>query len=125
MYVTAGALLGAGLVNCARTPRPTLAPDPVAQSPQYYRTLVENDVVRVLEYRLRPGEKEPMHSHPAGVVYYFADARFRTTLPNGTVTEPVVTPGETIWREPVAHASENIGATEAHALAVELKRACR
>jgi beta-alanine degradation protein BauB len=124
-YLLTGALIGAALANCARVSRSTLAIDPVKQSPQYYHVLVDNKRVRVLEYHLQPGEKEPMHSHPAGVVYYFADAAFRTTLPDGRVTEPRVTTGETIWREPVAHASENIGTTEAHALAVELKEACR
>ena len=124
-YLAAGALLGAALATCARGPRAAPAPDPVRQSPQYYRVLVENEVVRVLEYRLKPGEKEPMHRHPAGVVYYFSDAKFRTMLPDGRVTEPAGTPGETIWREAVTHALENIGDTEAHALAVELKRSCR
>src|SRR6267142_2906021 len=45
------------------------AQDPVKTSPQYYKVLLENDQVRVLEYRLKAGEKEAMHSHPAGVVY--------------------------------------------------------
>ena len=125
LYLLAGALIGAGLTNCARASRAAVAIDPVKQSPQYYHVLVDNTHVRVLEYHLKPGEKEPMHSHPAGVVYYFVDAAFRTTLPDGRVTEPRVTAGETIWREPVAHATENIGPTEAHALAVELKEACR
>ena len=66
-----------------------------------------------------------MHWHPAGVVYYFGDAKFQTTFPDGRVTEPAATPGETVWREPVAHALENTGDTEAHAFAVELKRSCR
>src|SRR5678816_1210936 len=90
-YLAAGALLGAALANCARASRVAPQPDPVRQSPQYYRVLVDNEVVRVLEYRLKPGEKEPMHGHPAGVVYYFGDAKFRTTFPDGRVTEPAVT----------------------------------
>jgi quercetin dioxygenase-like cupin family protein len=47
------------------------AQDPVRLSPQYYNVLLENEHVRVLEYRLKPGEKESMHSHPAGIVYVF------------------------------------------------------
>jgi hypothetical protein len=34
------------------------AQDPVKISPQFYKLLLENDQVRVLEYRLKPGEKE-------------------------------------------------------------------
>jgi hypothetical protein len=36
------------------------AQDPVKLSPQYYNVLLDNGHVRVLEYRLKPGEKEPM-----------------------------------------------------------------
>jgi beta-alanine degradation protein BauB len=46
---------------------PTL--DPVAISPQLYTVRLENDRLRVLEYRLKPGKEEPMHSHPPGVVF--------------------------------------------------------
>src|SRR5438132_4159653 len=41
------------------------AQDPVKTSPQYYKVLLENDQVRVLEYRLKAGEKESVHLHPA------------------------------------------------------------
>jgi len=123
--LAAGMLLGAVLANCAHTSRSARLPDPVEQSPHYYRVLVDNKRVRVLEYHLKPGEKEPMHSHPEGVVSYFSAAKFRTTFPDGRVTELTATAGETIWRDAVAHASENIGSTEAHALAVELKQVCR
>jgi hypothetical protein len=33
------------------------AQDPVKRSPQYYKILLENDQVRVLEHQLKPGEK--------------------------------------------------------------------
>jgi hypothetical protein len=56
------------------------AQDPVKTSPQYYKVLLENDQVRVLEYRLKPGEKEAMHSHPAGVVYVLSGAALKFRL---------------------------------------------
>ena len=40
--------------------------DPVKLSPQYYKVRLDNARVRVLEYHLKPGEKEMMHSHPRG-----------------------------------------------------------
>ena len=122
--LTLGIVLGAVLASCARRSGAALAPDPVVQSPQYYRVLVDNNRVRVLEYHLNPGEKEPMHSHPAGVVYSFGDAKVRTVLPDGRASESSLTQGETIWREAITHASENIGDAPVHALAVELKQAC-
>jgi beta-alanine degradation protein BauB len=97
------------------------AQDPTKQSPQFYKVLLENDQVRVLEYHLKPGEKEPMHSHPAGVVYVLSGAKLKFTFPDGRTEERAATTGETIWREPVTHAVENIGNTEAHAIAIDLK----
>jgi beta-alanine degradation protein BauB len=99
--------------------------DPVKLSPQYYKVLLENDQVRVLEYRLKPGEKEPLHSHPTGVLYIFGDAKMRTTYPDGRTQETAGGGGEAHWREAVTHALENIGNTEAHALAVDLKNPCK
>src|ERR1700720_3585837 len=92
------------------------AQDPVKTSPQYYKVPLENDQVRVLEYRLKAGEKEPMHSHPAGVVYVLSGAKLKFSYPDGRTEErAAATTGETIWREPTTHAVENVGDTEAHA----------
>jgi hypothetical protein len=90
--------------------------DAIKVSPQYYTVRFENDQVRVLEYRLPPGEKEAMHSHPAGVVHYLSDATFRT----GSIKK-----GDVEWRDFTRHTSENTGTTEAHILAIELKTATR
>ena len=97
------------------------AQDPVKASPQYYKVLLESDQVRVLEYHLKAGEKEPMHSHPAGVVYVLSGAKLRFTYPDGRTEEKAAATGETIWRESTTHAVENIGDTEAHAIAIDLK----
>ena len=97
------------------------AQDPVKLSPQYYKVLLENDQVRVLEYRLKAGEKEPMHSHPAGVVYVLSGAKLRFSYPDGRTEERGAATGETIWRDPTTHAVENVGDTEAHAIAIDVK----
>lgn len=103
------------------TPAPTM--DPVAISPQLYSVRFENDRVRVLEMHLKPGEKEPMHSHPPGVVFVLADAAVKTTLPDGTTVMYPSHAGDVLWRDAVTHAGENVGTTEAHFYAVELKEA--
>lgn len=95
--------------------------DAVKLSPQYYKILFENDRVRVLEYHNEPGDKEPMHSHPRGVVYYLSGSKSKTTYPDGRFTEVEHKSGDIIWRDAVKHASENIGSTDAHILAIELK----
>jgi quercetin dioxygenase-like cupin family protein len=96
--------------------------DPVKLSPQYYKVLIDNDEVRVLEFRFKPGEKEPMHSHPRGFVYALSDQKLKITFPDSRTEEITVKAGEARWREPVTHAAENIGTTEAHAIALELKK---
>lgn len=111
-----GGMVAIGVVAAAEPER-----DPVKLSPQLYNVRFENDRVRVLEYRAKPGEKEPMHSHPPGVVYVFSDSTMRITLPDGTIAEAPRKAGELYWRDFTTHAAENIGETESHALAVELK----
>jgi quercetin dioxygenase-like cupin family protein len=127
VHLMAGMAIGALMATLAfamSSGKPT-AQDPVKQSPQYYKVLLENDQVRVLEYRLKPGEREPMHTHTAGVLYIFGDAKMKTTYPDGRIEETTGGAGEAHWRNPVTHALENIGKTEAHALAVEMKNPCK
>ena len=114
-----GALVGAGAVAGLQSAKSES--DPVKLSPQYYKVRIDNDRVRVLEYHLPAGQREPMHTHPPGIVYYTSDATFRTTQPDGSVHEAPGKAGDLIWRDATTHASENVGSTEAGAIAVELK----
>lgn len=98
------------------------AQDPITTSPQYYKVLIDNDEIRVVEFHLKPGEVEPMHSHSRGFVYALSDAKLKVTVPDKKSEEIVIKAGEAHWREPVTHAIENIGTTEARAIAVELKK---
>ena len=95
--------------------------DPVKISPQDYTVRLENDRVRVLEWRLKPGGKEPMHSHPDGVLMVLADSTLKSTGPGGTSITRATVNGEVAWAPAVSHSIENVGSTEAHALLVELK----
>jgi len=119
ILVLAGLVLGALAVSVSSQVAPD--EDPVSISPQLYTVKLENEQVRILEYRLQPGETEPMHAHPRGVVYYMSDATFVITLPDGSSSEHSVTSGEVEWREFTRHAGRNSGSTEAVALAIEIK----
>jgi quercetin dioxygenase-like cupin family protein len=99
--------------------------DPLRLSAEYYKVPVENEYVRVLEYRLKPGRKEPMHSHPCGVVYYLTRAKWRVSSADGKTTESETTAEAIVWRDPTTHAIENVGKTEARAIAIEMKGPCR
>jgi quercetin dioxygenase-like cupin family protein len=88
-----------------------------------YKLLMENEKVRVLEIRLKPGEKAPMHNHPNDhVVYVMNNAKFKLTFPDGKTGEFDLKAGQTIWLEAGSHATENIGTSEGHNLAIELKK---
>lgn len=123
-YLFAGLAAGVAVTTIAAAVvgEAAAAPDPVQQSPGLYRVLLENDEVRVLEYRLKPGQKEPLHAHPDGVVYGFGDSRIRVTSVDGKVTESSGKAGDVYWRKAVAHQIENVGDTDVHSLAVEIKR---
>src|SRR5215203_651738 len=99
-YLAAGIVLGAfGASAAGRVP----TQDPVTVSPQYYSVRFENDRVRVLEYHLKPGEKEATHSHPPGVVYILSDATIRSVRPDGTSSQTSGTAGEVLWRDVTTH----------------------
>jgi beta-alanine degradation protein BauB len=99
--------------------------DPVRISPQHYTVRLENERVRVLEWRLKPGGREPMHSHPDGVLIVLADSTLKSTSPEGPATTRATVNGEVKWAPAVSHSIENVGSTEAHALLVELKGGSR
>ena len=122
LYLGLGAALGAvamATLVAVAADSPTM--DPVKISPQYYTVRVDNDRVRVYEWRMKPGEKEKMHSHPDGVLIILADAKIKSTSPDGTSTTTTLVNGDVKWRPALSHSLENVGGTEAHAIAVELK----
>jgi len=97
------------------------AQDPAVVNAKTIHVKLENDRVRVFEAILKPGDKEQMHSHPACVIYVIAGGKVRNHAPDGTTSEATYTAGDTIYREPLTHWSENIGTTTIHLIAVELK----
>lgn len=99
------------------------AQDMVKVAPTHTKVLLDNDQVRVIEVSLKPGDKLPMHSHPANVVYFVTGGKTKTTVADGKVTETAHKAGEAIWSEPVTHSNENIGSSETKALVVEMKTA--
>ncbi len=94
--------------------------DAVKAAPDLYKVLLDNSKVRVLELRVKPGEKVQMHSHPSMAIYAFNDARNRFTFPDGKTQDIELKAGETRWMDPFSHAAENIGKSETHLLLIEL-----
>jgi quinol monooxygenase YgiN/quercetin dioxygenase-like cupin family protein len=95
--------------------------DPVPRYPGNYTVLVENDRVRVLDFRLRRGDTEEFHSHPAHVLYVLEPFTVRFKLPDGHTATREAKAGEALFSEAVTHSPTNIGTTDAHGILVELK----
>lgn len=94
--------------------------DPVATNPGLYRVVLENDRVRVLEYRDRPGDRTSPHAHPDSVMITLS--AFRRRLVAGSAQRDVeMSAGVASWLNAQEHSGENIGETDTRVLFVELK----
>lgn len=97
------------------------AQDPIATDGDKYKTIFENERVRVLEYRDQPGEKTHQHRHPAFVLYALGPFKRTLTLPDGQVLTREFKAGDVLWSDAQTHISANVGETPTHVLMVELK----
>ena len=95
--------------------------DPVTTNPEFYRTLWENDDVRVLEYTDAPGQETTPHEHPNTVMVTLTD--FDRRLTSGDQSRDVtLAAGSAVWLPAQTHSGKNIGGTPTHTILVELKR---
>jgi quercetin dioxygenase-like cupin family protein len=98
-----------------------VAQDVVKVAPDQFKVLLENEHVRVLEFRMKPGDKQEMHTHPATVHIELTPTKVRIGYPNGKDVVLEGKQGEALWVGPVRHTVENIGNNEIHGYIVELK----
>lgn len=113
--------LALGALMLLALPATALCQDPVPLYPENYKVLVENDRVRVMDFKLRKGATERLHSHPAHVLYVLEPFTVRFTLADGTSRMRQVKAGEVLFSEAVTHSPVNVGETDAHGILVELK----
>ena len=95
--------------------------DPTTTNPAFYRTLWENDDVRVLEYRDVPGQETTPHEHPNTVMVTLTAFDRRLSTPAGS-RELSLPEGAAVWLPAQTHSGRNIGETPTHTILVELKR---
>jgi beta-alanine degradation protein BauB len=101
------------------------AQDAAMAQPSSYKVVLENDKLRALEYRARPGMGvcgQGMHSHPAHLTVVLYDGKFRHKTPEGKVTEGNSKVGDVFWSEAETHEVENLSGRNSRALLIELKR---
>jgi quercetin dioxygenase-like cupin family protein len=94
--------------------------DPARTDPELYRVIFENEQVRVLEYKDKPGDKTNPHRHPNSVMYTLSSFK-RKLYVDGQEKEVNKSAGEVSWLPAQEHLGENIGDTETHVIFVELK----
>ena len=93
--------------------------DPLSAAP---KVALENEHVRVLDINIRPGEKVPMHSHPAYInVVLDNTCKVEFTMPDGRAHTEELKPGDVTWRDAEAHEGKNVGAAKCHLLVIEMK----
>jgi beta-alanine degradation protein BauB len=94
--------------------------DPTVSNPDFYRTLWENDDVRVLEYTDAPGQETTPHEHPNTVMITLSDFERRLSVGDQS-REVSLASGAALWLPAQSHSGKNIGKTPTHTILVELK----
>ncbi len=100
------------------------AQDATKIDPKSYRVAFENDKVRVLEFRARPGTGicgVGRHSHPEHLTIVLTDAKARVTLENGKQLIAENKAGDIFWSPAETHSVENDGKADVHTYIVEIK----
>lgn len=96
--------------------------DPTTTNPDHYRTLWENEFVRVLEYLDEPGDRTAPHDHPNSVMVTLSSFSRRLSA-GGREFETELPAGQAVWIPAQRHFGENTGETPTHTIFVELKGA--
>ena len=96
--------------------------DGLKASPANFKLLLENEHVRVLEYTLKPGEKDSTHTHPPKSSYIVSGGKIKVYLENGETLFFVENGGTANWSEYIGkHSVENIGNTTVKIVLTEIK----
>jgi quercetin dioxygenase-like cupin family protein len=99
------------------------AEDIVKVAPANCKVVLENENVRVIEYKAKVGEKVGMHSHPNHIVYILtASGATKFTMEDGKSEVREMKQGEAVWVPATTHATENVGSTDTQVLIVEMKK---
>jgi hypothetical protein len=103
--------------------------DAVTAAAGHHEVLLENDQVRVLDTRIGPGERTPVHTHSwPGVLYVLSWSDFvRYDAAGKVLVDSRTWPsrperGATLWSAPLGpHSAHNVGGGVLRVIAVELK----
>ncbi|MBY0537116.1 MAG: hypothetical protein K2P88_14795 [Chitinophagaceae bacterium] len=109
-------------LKSAKTDTTKLEIDAIKSSPDNFKLLLENEYVRVIEYSLKPGQKDIPHTHPAKSSYVVSGGKLKVYLDNGQTIIADEETGTASWRDYVGkHFVENIGSTTVTIILTEIK----
>ena len=105
--------------------------DALVAAPAQHRLLLENARVRVLDTRIAPGERTPVHTHRWPAVHYVmswsdfvrrdADGAVMVDTRGASADRPAA---QVLWGEPLGpHSLENVGHEVLHVISTEMKPA--
>lgn len=103
--------------------------DAMIKAPDHHVVLSENGNIRVLDAKVEPGQRTPVHAHEwPSVLYVLSWSDFVRYDPEGNVLTDSRTQGvppaigSALWAGPMGpHCVENVGDAVLHVLAVEIK----
>ena len=109
--------------------RPSHPLDALAVAAENHPLLMDNKMVRVLDTKVKPGQRTPVHAHEWGAALYVISwSYFVRYDPEGNIlldsrnmsSRPQ--PGAAFWADPIGpHYVQNVGDRDLHILAVEVK----
>jgi hypothetical protein len=85
------------------------------------KVLLENERFRVVESRIKPGEKNEMKTRSDRVIVPLKAAKIRTHLADGKTEESEYKPGEVVFRKQGKSQTENIGKTATQNIVVTVQ----
>jgi mannose-6-phosphate isomerase-like protein (cupin superfamily) len=103
--------------------------DALSAAQAHHRLVFENERVRVLDTRIAPGERTPVHTHQWPAVHHVMtwsafirrDAK-GVVLIDSRSSGLSAAPGDVLWGEALGpHTLENVGGEPLHILSIEIK----
>jgi hypothetical protein len=91
-------------------------------SPEIYKVLAENELMRLILATWEPGQRDSWHGHPATSVYYVTDCHVRAFFPDGSQKDLQRKggTGRTRSRPVTSHSIQNIGTEQCLIVLVEV-----
>ena len=103
--------------------------DALVAAPEHHTLIFENDAVRMLDTRIKAGDRTPVHTHRWPAALYILrwssfvrrDARGEIVLDSRTVGSLAKAP-QGLWVQAMGpHSLENIGTSDLHVISIEIK----